>query len=240
MPICRMCLKEKKLVDSHIIPRSFFEVLRTDERFLEIHSNKKGEFVKKSPIGIYDQIVCLECEKLFQTYDEYACKILLNSAENIQEIKNGEEHIASVIKNYDYNNLKLFFISVLWRASVSKNIYFEHVKLGPYEEIFCKMIINGNSDEEDIFPSVISKFKNESVGEKFILDPRPVRIDNIKFYSIYLGSGYKIFVKVDKQKMPEELEKISIKKSKPLYLVMDGFNNSREMDILIKLIKQKK
>ena len=108
--ICKMCLQEKELVDSHIIPRSFFEHIKTSKKPSVIISNKKGEFTKKSNIGIYDQIVCLECERMFQEYDRYAKNFLLGYDGVKQEIRDGEEKLAYIVPEYDYHNLKFYCI----------------------------------------------------------------------------------------------------------------------------------
>jgi len=71
--ICKMCEKEKNLVNSHIIPKSFYKEVSPDND-LKIIDNK-GSFPKKSPTGVYDQFICQNCENLFNDGDDYIKKI---------------------------------------------------------------------------------------------------------------------------------------------------------------------
>lgn len=59
-------------MDSHIIPKSFFTAVAPDNDSKIIDS--QGNYPKKSRQGIYDQIVCEECEKRFGEGDDYIIK----------------------------------------------------------------------------------------------------------------------------------------------------------------------
>jgi len=54
--ICKMCFKNKTLINAHIIPASFYRYLKKGKTHpLEIHTNIKGEHKRRSCIGIYDK-----------------------------------------------------------------------------------------------------------------------------------------------------------------------------------------
>jgi hypothetical protein len=49
--------------------------------------------------------------------------------------------------------VKLFQLSILWRASVAKGDFFSKVKLKPrHEEEIRKMLLNGEPGKEDRYP----------------------------------------------------------------------------------------
>ena len=62
---------------------------------------------------------------------------------------------AFILEEYDYNKFKLFVLSLVWRASVSRQDIFENVSLGPYEEELRKVILNEVETPVDRFPSFI-------------------------------------------------------------------------------------
>ena len=136
----------------------------------------------------------------------------------------------------DFEKLNKFILAVLYRASLSKMLFFEHITLGPYQDKL-REIIEDKIEIDESIAVILKKFNtsiNNKVAESF-LDPRSIRIDNIKFYQIYLGSGYVIYVKVDKMKLPKSLEKISVGKLSKLHIMAGDFNESEELDIMKKI-----
>jgi hypothetical protein len=123
--VCKFCLEDKKCIEAHIIPNSLYEPLLNDNKGMLIVSNKSEIYPKKQQIGIYDmEIVCEECERLFSKPDYYAKSFFsADMTEDSFIIHNGEKCVYT-IKDYDYHNLKLFFISLLWRASASTQPFF--------------------------------------------------------------------------------------------------------------------
>ena len=116
---CKGCNKKVKLVKAHIIPESFFRYLREDENTLKLVPTDKDHYVKKAPIGIYDkEILCGECEAVFQDVDEYAAKLMLND-QNMSKLHDKGDVVGYNLKDIDYQKLKLFVMSILWRASIS-------------------------------------------------------------------------------------------------------------------------
>lgn len=104
---CKFCHQERKLIEAHVIPRSFFEIdLANPPR---LASNKDGVFPKRSPAGMYDtQLVCEDCERLFSPFDDYAQRLLLANRDAAEPIYDGEQLIAYVYERYDYQKLKLY------------------------------------------------------------------------------------------------------------------------------------
>jgi len=87
MKRCKYCEKEKSLVKSHIIPRSFFEIKdfnrKAPKKSLSLLSDSGKINPMKHPIGIYDiHLFCKECENKFMKYDDYAFKLLNEQREN--------------------------------------------------------------------------------------------------------------------------------------------------------------
>ncbi len=245
---CKFCLKDKKLINAHIIPRCFFETMRDqgDNRPFQLLSNTTGEYLKKSQIGLYDKnILCEDCEKVFQKYDDYACKILLSNNINDNDYILGpnEKRIGYKLENVDYKNLKLFFLSVLWRASISKRKEFKKVDTGiSFENCLKVMIKNSNPGNIDDFLVVIRRFIDD-LGKNFLMDPYKLRLGGINFYRFYLGAGYEFHIKVDKRNLDESnvLYVLALKAENPLYIPFrDDLLSSKEFPILKDILNKSK
>ena len=52
----------------------------------------------------------------------------------------GNQKIGYIVDNFEYSKLKLFFISMVWRASVSSHKYFNRISLGEFEDIACRIL----------------------------------------------------------------------------------------------------
>ena len=227
---CHLCLEDRKLIKAHIIPESFFLPLRFGKRAPEIHTNIDGEHPKRSPVGIYDTLIlCSKCDNTIGDWDNYAQQLLLKEFNEDLAVYDGSKKVAYKIDSFDYEKLKLFFISVLWRASISNHYFFKRVKLGPYESIARKMILENEPGSAEDFSVVIAKFSEPNVTG--ILDPHKDRYDGVNFYRFYM-TGFVIYVKVDKRNTPEFLEKFYIRKSKPIWILLRDLYKSKDGKIM--------
>lgn len=230
--ICKGCNQNKKLVRAHIIPESFFRDLRGDENTLKLISNVKGEHTKKAPIGIYDkEILCRECEDKFQNLDDYAAKTLIGNTK-IEVLKKHNSLAGYKIPNIDYDLLKLFIISLLWRASISKQGFFSKVSLGPFEEQAKKLIWDESAGKKDEFSFVLAKFDGNGTISKTVLDPHQERWFGKRYYRFYIGS-FILYVKCDSQATPEQWEKF-IPDNRDLLIISRGkIEKSKEFPVLL-------
>src|SRR5690349_8278370 len=131
MPICRLCGNNRPLIRSHVIPRSLWE-LDGAQPAPRLITNSGGTYPKRAPAGIYDQtIVCEECERIFGPGDDYAADFFVKRTVPFREIRENGRLTGYLVKRFDYDSLKLFLISVLWRAGVSSHPMFVRVQLGP-------------------------------------------------------------------------------------------------------------
>lgn len=152
--MCFLCRKHRSLVKSHIIPEAFFE----KEYSTRLLSNVEGTYPRRAPIGVYDRIVCATCEIIFGSHDTYASEVLLRDISAYQAIKLGNKLLALIAHDIDYCRLKLFSISVIWRASVRSHPFYNPVNLGPFEKRARDMIIAGDPGEARDFATWWSIF----------------------------------------------------------------------------------
>ena len=234
--ICKGCNKDKKLVRAHIIPESFFRDLRANENTLKLVSNVKGIHTKKAPIGIYDpEILCRECEDRFQKSDDYAAKTLIDCSTH-EELKQYGRKVGYRINGVNNDLLKIFVISVLWRASISKQTFFKEVNLCALEEKAKKLIWDQSSGNKHDFSFVLAKFDDTGTISKTMLDPHQERWFGKRYYRFYIG-GYILYVKADSQVTPEEWAHF-IPCDDTLIIVSRGnIENSKEYPVLVSGVK---
>ena len=142
---CALCLGLKEFVDSHIIPRAFYEDLRSAnlERLTE------DGHVCNYKQGIYGQFMCKECESKFQTIDDNAVQLLKQAHWKKNVYTTGDKQI-SVIENAFHKRsiLNTFAASVLWRASASRRTEYSEINIGPYAEKFRAAFLKGEVSED--------------------------------------------------------------------------------------------
>jgi hypothetical protein len=232
---CKLCGKDKKLVKAHIIPEALYKPLLDRGRPLKILSNIPGVHPKKSHVGIYDMgILCRECETIFSPWDDYAQKLLL--AKPIPEnyrTQNGQK-LAYEIAGVDYAKLKLFFISVLWRASVSRQQFFSRVSVGTFEPQLKQMILESNPGDADTFAVTLAQF-DHPLGTA-MLDPHPDKHFGISYYRFYMA-GYIAYIKADARPAPDFMGLLKLRPDKPLTILLRDLEGSKDFQVMQDIVK---
>jgi hypothetical protein len=227
---CKLCGKDRKLVRAHIIPKSLWKPLFDDAQPPQAHSHASTVYSKKSPVGVYDTgIVCGECESIFSPWDDYAQKLLLaNPSEEKYVVKNGQK-IAYVETDFDYAKLKLFFISLLWKAAVSNHYFFSRVNVGSFEPQLRKMILKGDPADPDTFAIMMAKCEDR-LGT-IVLNPHPERRWDINYYRFYLA-GYMAYIKVDRRPAPEFMGELALDPERPLIIILRELRTSKDFKVM--------
>jgi hypothetical protein len=82
-------------------------------------------FPKKTPVGVYDtKLVCRICEDKFGDWINYAQQLLQDEPLNGKKLFVGLQLIGYELPKFNYAKLKLFFVSLLWRASESSHPFY--------------------------------------------------------------------------------------------------------------------
>lgn len=99
---------------------------------------KKSKMIQK---GLYEKLLCQVCETKLNDWESYTSQIMNHRIGNpVYDSERGILHF----QNVDYRRLKLFQLSVLWRASICENATFRNVDLGPHEEKIRIMLFQEN------------------------------------------------------------------------------------------------
>ena len=152
---CKYCGIEKELCGAHIIPKAFYHI--HDHSYIGLSSKGSIDLVHfQSGLKDYN-ILCSECDRLLGKYDQYAADILKNKLLNHpmlpKEYSHKKVQLYLLTKNdFDYLKLRKFFISLVWRASISKIC---NVSLGQYENIALEILKGNIKDNPNYFHPII-------------------------------------------------------------------------------------
>lgn len=241
--ICRLCKEEKYLIESHIIPKVFFRYLHPpgDTRPLILIGGKR---IERRPIGVYDPfILCRACDGSMSGYDDYAHKLLLKEGlkfyPTADEVRPSE---AYTVPSFDYKKLKLFFLSLLWRASISRRPEFHYIETGVHEEQLRQIILNGNPGLPDEFAVFLAKYDEGKLGDlanRSILLPRVTKMSGINYSVFYLPNNIEVYIKVDKRSSPKSFGLIPLSPNRPLAILrMGDYENSRSFVALLSAVRR--
>jgi len=151
MTTCKLCLKTKPLCKSHIYPEYMYKHCYDDNHSYIDFDAKEDNHNKKRKKGIYEKLLCKECEGHIQKYEDYAKSIFYDDVKEYIR-KNNTPY---TVHEYEYKKLKLFILSLIWRASVSTINNFSKVNLGKYEETLRNILLNEEYVPVNVFPILI-------------------------------------------------------------------------------------
>lgn len=179
---CRLCHRIAPLSRSHVIPEFLFTSLYDGKhRFIEVVDMLRGK-VTRGQKGYRERLLCASCESLLNRYERHARRLFTDPLPAMES-----RHRRSY-PNLEYPRLKLFFLSVLWRASISSLDIFKHVKLGPHEERIRQMVIHGDPGGAAAYPTLlwVLNFRGQHLRD-FIVEPTHMRIEGRKCYRLVMG-----------------------------------------------------
>ncbi len=185
---CKYCGKLSNLVKSHIVPRFLYTDSNNSKKKVSIDVKQKKETLYQA--GIWDNILCEDCERITAVYDkEFLNFTNLDFSKFIYQ--QSENSIIYRISSDNYNSKKLrkFFISLLWRASVSTKSEFSMINLGKYEKIALD-ILKDKYDDENLFLTILFKEPESKFSKDLSLVER-TKYGNQIAYKIYFG-GFQI------------------------------------------------
>lgn len=133
--VCRLCGQVKPLENSHIIPRSFYKrIKRGVGQLLIVEEGKEPKLSNSDP---KEKLLCFDCEQYLSiNYESYGTSIMRRS----DNVIHSQECI--FINNFRYKKFYIFYLSILWRASVSTHPSFKSVSLdSSLEELIAGCIL---------------------------------------------------------------------------------------------------
>jgi hypothetical protein len=236
---CKYCGKTTNLIDAHIIPESFFRDIDLSRSGLRMYSAKEDQHPKRSPIGVYDTgILCQACEDKFAPFDDYAARLLIQREFQRESIDDEEGHLGYYIFDVDYRRLKLFGMSVLWRAAISSQDYFNYIRLGSHFFSLDRMVKDLNPGGPQDFSLLIWEELFPDNKVVMIKGYRTRILDGLRFYAIPMGK-FVLLIKVDRRNIEDiESNMMILKPNTPLAVSEIPFQGSKHEEIIRGIIKR--
>ncbi len=208
MPICKLCKQDKKLLKkSHIIPEFMYNGIFDEEHKIvlapAVNESKDFTNTQLRSTGEYEsKILCLDCDNklLGEYYENYASRVVyggrLSASECPEFGTTRNQHDIEFIKctKVNYHKFKLFLLSVLWRASISKRPFFSEVRLNEHEERIRNMILTKDAGDVAVYPINIFTYRHiPQLRKELISQPRYLKTkEGLEYYSILIN-GYFYF-----------------------------------------------
>lgn len=225
---CKLCDQDKALIKAHIFPRKLYGPLTNGSDVPIVYPTNRNRRKQQWQSGIHDnEILCANCDgDIIGPFDHYAQELLLKDMKTYR-IATRNNRQWYILQDIDYVKLKLFFISVLWRSSITKNPFFSDVNLGKWEDKLKNMINNKDPGNANDFSVILVKYE----GDLSCIMPSPCMQrtsgDNINYYRFRMA-GYLILIKVDKRAFPEELHAFILRANSTLRVLIADYEKSSE------------
>ena len=195
---CELCLQDKILCHSHIIPEFFYRSTYNDKHFMAKLTNgwSKAGYIPK---GQYEKLLCADCETFLNVEYETYFDNLWYSNKTLPTTFNEK---VFTVNGIDYSKFKLCLLSILWRASISSRDVFAMVKLPKkHEEQIRKMLLKKDPGEEtlyQIFASLLLSPGTTKILDNLIVSPMMEEFENKQVCTFVFGGCYWLFV-IDEQ-----------------------------------------
>ena len=164
---CRLTGKSGNFVKAHIIPEALTKPSVPGESFIQAG---QGDRPVRRWTSWYDQnLVTSDGERILSDYDNWGIAELrrLNlvwsspATKNVKDFAdwkptNDHGHGVRIFEYHDGNKLRLFLLSILWRAAASRMPEFKHVRI-PERQLkqLGKMLLDQNAKPHFLFASCL-------------------------------------------------------------------------------------
>jgi hypothetical protein len=212
---CRLCGEERKLIEAHILARCLHEPLLHPSGPMMRLSKDAATPPRASQTGEYDtDILCAACDNEFSPWDKYARDLLFQPLPSDKVTTGPSGQKFYIIGAYDYRRLKLFFLSLLWRMSISRRKAFQNIRLGPFEEQIRARLLAEDPGRAEDFAVYINRY-GDALGNSVMMESRQERLAGIRIYNVGLP-GYIGAIKVDSQPIPVDIGPLVLNPDAPL------------------------
>jgi len=182
---CKLCLQDRQLQNSHIIPEFFYKPAYDDKHRINVLSTLPTEKNRYAQKGIREKLLCEDCEQLISRWEKYVCDVFFGGV----EIKISHDREKVVLQNIDYVKFKLFQLSILWRSSVATHRFFSMINLGHHEEKIRRMILKNDPGEPHKYGCIMMMIIDESKPvDSLILQPEFLKYEAHRLYRFTFGS----------------------------------------------------
>lgn len=124
--LCRLCLNQRPLCDSHALPNSAFKyILRKNAGKAIVIVDDATTPARKSSDTWDVELLCEDCERrLNRNYDSYGMAVFRGHEGSVRAHAQGVDFL-----RIDRQRLRMFLLSIVWRVSVSDHPNYSNIDL---------------------------------------------------------------------------------------------------------------
>ena len=189
---CKLCKKNGPLRNSHIFPEWFYRPLYDCNHQFNLISTNSNKDRGKRPKGIYQKLLCDECEQKLSNWERYARDVF-----HCLLLKVFDDDYKFTFSSVEYTPFKLFQMSLIWRASITTRPEIHPVDLGTHTEKIRKMLLDESPGEIYEYGTILMLSPvSQTLMQRFLYPPEkvPGRVSGHSAYRAGFGGLFWLFI----------------------------------------------
>lgn len=158
--VCSLCLEHRPLCNSHALPNSMFNyVLRQNSGKAIVITDDESTPAHNSADTWDVELLCSQCETHLNTkYDAYGIAVFRGHKGRVHVNSDGVD-----LLNVEQRRLRMFFLSVLWRISVSTHPSYSNIDLPfQWEDDLRRALALGRSIPDSRYTVALYKMRDST------------------------------------------------------------------------------
>ncbi len=204
--ICKLCLEEKELRQSHILPKHIYKQSGLMPKyepmvFLNASKTRALPVENKSYDGEKEYLFCYDCEQLLaNNYEGVASRLFYQPEDSLKDLKIKISKTSlgpynfRTIEGLNYHSIKLYFLSIMYRLSISQG--YSDFSLGEdHNEKIRIMILSGDGSDESEYMFLRFRPEDRNGRKGQIISPRLNPLVNSKghYFMQVIGGSLLMF-----------------------------------------------
>jgi len=189
-------------IEAHLYPRALMHDIRAHHKHLYTGSaTSPGRTINQS--GFIDKgILCKPCDGHLGKYDTFGIAFCRSFTKIHQRV----DHDTFRIQSADTDIVVKFFLSMLWRFSISTIPEASKVALGPYQDMLRDILFLGAACNPEPAVTLLRYRSYKILPQNICYAPFKIHVGGQRLtgYSICVG-GFRAFVKTDARPIPPQL-----------------------------------
>ena len=203
--VCKLCQRKYDLKESHIISEAFYEGVY-DKKHRAVPISMEDPELKFIQKGIREKLLCGDCEKKLSKWESVLKRDLVDIGKqesNFLSINHMDENFFKV-ESIRYKEFKLAVLSLLWRMSVTSDLFFRSYKLGIYEEKIRQILLDENVPDEKEYPIMVSRYELDGVFHPhMVMGFPPGKYEQVFTVQSFMIWGHRFLVFVNDKIFPK-------------------------------------
>lgn len=154
---CRLCGANGQLRNSHILPEFLYKENLYSEETKRLHiislGRREGPKVDFEQKGIRERLFCQACETKLSRYEHHAAEAFFRNPDRTLIMHNLVEY-----QGLDFNKMRLFQHSIVWRCAIANHPLFSKIKLSnTHLRNLRRMIREEDPGEPEAYPLLVKE-----------------------------------------------------------------------------------